>query len=155
MLWPQFSPGDQKSISRMNDSSVLDPWLINCPDARSWFRHYTFACIPKLLSLAQHRLVDDMCSAAHSVLHQCVSVCFGARKTAPKPRKPWTSQRTVAMSVWIGPARHQLHRFRKVLKLANAKCIMFAWRNVIGQIEPGRVQDASREHFLQRGAEAC
>ena len=35
MLWPHFSSGDQKSISRMDDSLALDPWLINCPDARS------------------------------------------------------------------------------------------------------------------------
>ena len=59
------------------------------------------------------------------------------------------------MSVWTGPARHQLHRFRKVLKLVNAKCIMLAWRNAIGQIAPGRVLDALRERFSQRGAEAC
>ena len=59
------------------------------------------------------------------------------------------------MSVWTGPARHQLHRLRKVLKLVNAKCIMFAWRNAIGQIARGRALDAWRERFLQRGAEAC
>ena len=70
-------------------------------------------------------------------------------------RKPWTRQRTVAMSVWTGPVRHQLHRFRRVLKLVNVKCIILAWRNAIGQIAPGRVLDALRERFLQRGAEAC
>ena len=33
---------------------------------------------------------------------------------------------------------------------------VLAWRNVIGQIEPGRVQDALTERLLlQRGAEAC
>ena len=152
MLWPHFSSGDQKSISRMHDSLALDPWLINCPDARSWFQHYTSACIPTLLSLAQRGLVDDMYSVAHSALHRCATSCFGAQKSAPKPRKPWTSQRIVAMSGWTGPARHQLHRFRKVLKLVNAKCIMLAWRNDIGQIAPGRVLDAVRERFLQRGA---
>ena len=61
-----------------------------------------------------------------------------AQHRGRQPRKPWTSQRTAAMSVWTGPARHQLHIFKKVLKLANAKCIMLAWRNVIVQIE-GRV----------------
>ena len=126
---------------------ALDPWLINCPDARSWFQHYT--------SLAQRGLVDDMYSVAHSALHRWATSCFSAQKSLPKPRKPWTSQRTVAMSVWTGPARHQLHRFRKVLKLVNAKCIMLAWRNAIGQIAPGRVLDALRERFLRRDAEAC
>ena len=155
MLWPHFSSGDQKSITNLHDSLALDPWLINCPDARSWFQHYTSACIPTLLSLAQRGLVDDMYSAAHSALHRCASSCFGARKSAPKPRKPWTSQRTVAMSEWTGPARHQLQRFTKVLKLVNAKCIMLAWRNATGQIAPGRVLDALRERFLQRGAKAC
>ena len=38
--------------------------------------------------------------------------------------------------------------------LVNAKCIMLAWRNAIGQKAPGRVLDALRERFLQRGAEA-
>ena len=33
-----------------NDSPVLDPWLINSPDARSWFQHCTSASILKLLS---------------------------------------------------------------------------------------------------------
>ena len=56
------------------------------------------------------------------------------------------------MSVWTGPARHQLHRFRRVLKLVNVKCIMLAWRDAIGQTAPGRVLDALRERFLQRGA---
>ena len=144
MLWPHFSSGDQKSTSRMHDSLALDPWLINCPDARSWFQHCTSACIPTLLSLAQRGLVDDMYSVAHSALHRCATSCFGAQKSAPKPRKPWMSQRTVAMNVWTGPARHQLHRFRKVLKLVNAKCIMLAFRNAIGQIAPGRVLDALR-----------
>ena len=155
MLWPHVSSGDQKSISRLHDSLALDPWLINCPDAWSWFQHYTSACMPTLRSLAQRGLVDDMYSVARSALHRCATSCFGAQKSAPKPRKPWTSQRTVAMSVWTGPARHQLHRFRKVLKLVNAKCIMLAWRNAIGQIAPGRLLDASRERFLQSGAEAC
>ena len=95
-----------------------------------------------------HRgLVDEMYSVAHSALHRCATSCFGSHKLAPKPRKPWTSQRTVAMSEWTGPARHQLHRFRRVLKLVNVKCIMFAWRNAIGQIAPGRVLDALRERF--------
>ena len=76
-----FSSGDQKSISRMHDSLALDPWLITCPDARSWFQHCTSACIPTLLSLAQRGLVDDMYSAAHSTLHRCASSCFGARKS--------------------------------------------------------------------------
>ena len=40
-------------------------------------------------------------------------------------------------------------------KLRNTKCTMPAWRNVIGQIESGRVQGAMKERFLQRGAEAC
>ena len=145
MLWPHFSSGDQKSISRKHDSLVLDPWLINCPDARSWFQHYTSACIPTLLSLAQRGLVDEMYSVAHSALHRCATSCFGTQKLSPKPRKPWTSQRTVAMSVWTGPARHQLHRFRRVLKLVNVKCIMLAWRNAIGAA--GRVLDALRERL--------
>ena len=148
-------PCDQKSISRKHDSLALNPLLMNCPDARSWFQHYNSACIPTMLSLAQRGLVDDMYSVAHSALHRCATSCFGAQKSAPKPRKPWTSQGTVAMSVWRGPARHQLHRFRKVLKLVNTKCIMLGWRNVIGQIASGRVLDALRERFLQRGAEAC
>ena len=155
MLWPHFSSGDQKSTSRKHDLLVLDPWLINCPDARSWFQHYTSACIPTLLSLAQRGLVDEMYSVAHSALHRCATSCFGDQKLAPKLRKPWTSQRTVAMNVWTGPARRQLHRFRRVLKLVNVKCIMLAWRKAIGQSAPGRVMDAMRKRFLQRGAEAC
>ena len=131
-------------MSRKHDSVALHPWLINCPDARSWFQHYTSACIRTLLSLAQRGLVDDMYSVAHSALHQCATSYFGAQKSAPKPIKPWTSQTTVAMSVWTLPARHQLHRFRKVLKLVNAKYIMLAWRNAIGQIAPGRVLVALR-----------
>ena len=118
------APEIKKSISRMHDSLALDPWLINCPVARSWFQHYTSACIPTLFSLAQRGLVDDMYSVAHSALHRCATSCFGSQKLHPKP----TSQRTVAMSVWTGPARHQLHRFRRVLKLVNVKCIMLAWQ---------------------------
>ena len=134
MLWPHFSSRDQNPY---RECTTRWPW------------------IQGLLSLAQRGLVDDMYSVAHSALHRCATSCFGAQKSAPKPRKPWTSQRTVAMSVWTGPARHQLDRFRKVLKSVNAKFIMLAWRNAIGQKAPGRVLDALRERFLQRGAEAC
>ena len=104
------APETKRTISRMHDSLALDPW-INCPDARSWFQHYTSACIPTLLSLAQRGLVDDMYSAAHSELHRCASFCFGARKSAPKPRTPWTSQRTVAMSVWTDTSCTDSGRF--------------------------------------------
>ena len=73
MLWPQFSPGDQKSISRKHDSWVLDPWLINCPDARSWFQHCT--SLPVFLH----------CSPWHSVVWwtKCTALrtarCIGAQ----------------------------------------------------------------------------
>ena len=69
-------PCDQKSISRKHDSLALNPLLMNCPDARSWFQHYTSACIPTLLSLAQRGLVDDMYSVAHSALHRVCNILF-------------------------------------------------------------------------------
>ena len=126
MLWPHFSSGDQKSISRKHDSLVLDPWLINCPDARS-------------LVLVLH------CSPWHSVVWwtKCTALrtarCIGAQYLVLVPRNRLQSRENLGrvkelltMSVWTGPARHHLHRFRRVLKLVNVKCIVLAWRNAIG-----------------------
>ena len=78
------------------------------------------------------------CAAMVSALHLCLhsetvlpgstrfdrrDVQHGAhmQKSAPQPKKPWTSQQTAAMSVWTGTARHQLHKHRLTLERADAK----------------------------------
>ena len=99
--------------------------------------------------------MDEMYSTANSTLHQCASSCFGVQKSVPKPKKLWTSQQTAAMSVWTGLARHQLLSYRNILKRADKKCVLLAWRNLIGQIDVDRIRKATRERFSHRGAEAC
>ena len=112
MLWPQFANHD---VVR-NGTLVVDPRLLSNAEAHRWFQHCTSACIPKLFSLAQRGLIEKVYSTAHSTLHQCASFCFGMQKSAPKPKKPWTSQQTAAMSCWTGTARHRLHKHRLNLK---------------------------------------
>ena len=77
MLWPHFSSSEKNSVSKTNDTPVLDPWLLNNPDARRLLQHHTSACIPELLSLAQRGVVGGMHSTAHSTLRWCSSFCFG------------------------------------------------------------------------------
>ena len=85
MLWPHFSSGDRKSISRMNDSSVLDPRLTNCPDARRWFQHYTSACIPALPGTAwvggRHVLCCAQRVASVCIIFRCSDISSKAEKT--------------------------------------------------------------------------
>ena len=98
MLWPQFCPNGAKHDVVGNGTLVV-PRLQSNAEAQRWLQHYSSACIPKLVSLAQRGLIDEMYSTAHSTLYQCASFCFGMQKSAPKPKKPWTSQQTAAMSV--------------------------------------------------------
>ena len=95
-----------------------------------------------------------MYSTAHNTSHWCASFCFGVQNSVPKQKKSCTIQQTATMCVcvWTG---HQLHKFRKVVKLINPRCGMLAWRNVAGRIALERVQKAMRERFLRRGMEAC
>ena len=117
MLWTEFCPdgakndvvGNVEATLRRSDGFSATPLLA--------FRN----CSP----LAQRGLIDEVCSTAHSTSHQC-AFCFGMQKSAPKPKKPWTSQRTAAMSVWTGTARHQLHKHRFTLKRADKKRVLVA-----------------------------
>ena len=74
MLWPHFCTDGAKHDVVGNATLVVDPRLPSNAEAQRWFQHYTSACIPKLFSLAQRGLNDDMYSTAHSTLHQCASV---------------------------------------------------------------------------------
>ena len=84
MLWPQFSSGDQKSLSRKHDSLALDPWLINCPDARSWFQHYTSACFLPGTAWVGGRRVQrcaQRVASVRNILFWCPEIGSKAEKT--------------------------------------------------------------------------
>ena len=59
------------------------------------------------------------------------------------------------MSVWTRTAGNQLHKHRLTLKREDKKRVLVAWMNLVGRSDVGSVREATRERFLQKGADAC
>ena len=154
-LWPQFCPDGAKHDVVENGTLVVDSRPQSNAEAQRWFQHHTSACSPKLFSLAQRGLIDEMYSTAHSTCHQCASFCFGLQKSAPKPKKPWTSQQTVAMSIWKGTARHQLHKQRLILKRADKKACSGGLNEPCRSIRRGQCTRSNERTLPAKGAKAC
>ena len=119
MLWPQFCIDGAKHDVVGNGTLVVDPGLQSNAEAQRWFQHYTPACIPKLFSLAQRGLIDEMYSTAHSTLHQCASFLFWCAEVSSKPKKPWTSQQTAAQTHSVREATRERFLQKKVRRHAH------------------------------------
>ena len=122
--------------SRMHESLALDPWLITC-------------LMHRVGSSTTPLPVFLHCSPWHGV-------GWWTTCTVLRTARCIGAQHLVLVLGNLLQSRENLRRIKELLLSVCGQglpdTIMLAWRNAIGQIAPGRVLDALRERFLQRGA---